>query len=211
MDSDANDFLQGLAAVGIRPDQLEAILLTHWHNDHSAGAAFLQRKFGVRIYYASAEKAQLTRESAPGGMRGWLGKHVPEAGVLVLLRGLLEEAAPEAVTAHHLVSDGEIVEGAFRVLATPGHTSGHVAYVHGPTRILFCGDALAVVGKSLRLMSRPVTPDLPSARASALLCLREQAEIICPGHRAPLAENVQQECRRLQDYLEAGGRWPLFG
>ena len=211
MDSDAADFLQGLQKIGIPPDRVKAILLTHWHNDHSAGAAFLQRKFGARVYYAAGEKPCLTRETASTGIRGWLGKHVPEEGMLVLLRGLLEEAAPQAVTADHLVTDGEIVEGAFRVLATPGHTAGHVAYLHEPTRILFCGDALAVVGKNLRMMARAVTPDLPQAKASALRCLREPAEIICPGHRAPLTQNVTQERRALQDHLEAGGRWPLLG
>jgi glyoxylase-like metal-dependent hydrolase (beta-lactamase superfamily II) len=211
MDSEAKDFLEGLEAIGVRPDQLEAILLTHWHNDHSAGAAFLQRNFDVRVYYAADEKPCLTRKTATQGIRGWLGKHVPEEGVLVLLRGLLEEAAPEAVTADYLVTEGEVVEGVFKVVATPGHTSGHVAYLHEPTRILFCGDALAVVGNRLRMMARPVTPDLPAARASALRCLREPAEIICPGHRAPLTENVRQECRRLQEYLESGGRWPLLG
>lgn len=211
MDSDATDFLEGLKSVGIQPEQLRAILLTHWHNDHSAGAAFLQRTFGVRVYYSFAERPCLTRESAAGGVRGWLGKRVPEAGVLVLLRGLLEEAAPEAVAADYFVSDGDLVEEEFRVLATPGHTDGHVAYLHEPTEILFCGDALAVVGKTLRLMARPVTPDLPLAEASALRCLREPVKIICPGHRSPLTENVKEECRRLRDYLEAGGRWPLLG
>ena len=208
MDSDAEDFLQGLAAVGMRPDRLRAILLTHWHNDHSAGAAFFQRKFGMQVYYAADEMPCLTRETATKGIRGWLGKRVAEAGVLVLLRGILEEAAPEAVKADHLVTEGEIVEGAFRVLATPGHTGRHAAYVHEPTRTLFGGDALAVVENGLRLMAKPVTPDLPAARISASRCVREDVEFICPGHRAPLIENVRQECRRLQEYFEAGGRWP---
>jgi glyoxylase-like metal-dependent hydrolase (beta-lactamase superfamily II) len=129
----------------------------------------------------------------------------------VLLRGLLEEASPEAVAATHLVSDGEPIEGTFRVLATPGHTEGHVAYLHEPTRTLFCGDALAAVGKRVRLMARPVTPDLPKARASALRCLRELPVLLCPGHRAPLTRNMHEECRRHQAYLEAGGRWPVLG
>jgi hypothetical protein len=83
--------------------------------------------------------------------------------------------------------------------------------LHQSTRTLFCGDALAVVADRLRLMARPVTPDVPAAKASALRCLRELPEIICPGHRAPLTESVSQECGRLRNYLEAGGRWPLLG
>jgi len=129
----------------------------------------------------------------------------------VLLRGLIEEATPEAVMADHLVADGEIIEGEFRVLATPGHTTGHVAYLHKPTQTLFCGDALAAVANKLRLMARPVTPDLSTATASALRCLRQEPGIICPGHRGPLTENVKEECGRLRSYLEAGGRWPLLG
>ena len=149
--------------------------------------------------------------SATRGIRAWLGKRIPEEGVLVLLRGLLEEAAPEAVEANHLVTDGESVEGLFRVVSTPGHTSGHVAYVHKRKRVLFCGDALAVVANRLRLMCRPVTPDIPGARASALRCLEERIDFVCPGHRVPLTENVEQERCRLRDYLQAGGHWPLLG
>lgn len=211
MDSNAADFLRGLKTLGISPERLQAILLTHWHNDHSAGAAFLQREYGVRVYYGASEHPFLTRESAKLGIRGWLARHVPEEGLLVLLRGLLEEAAPDAVRPDRLLADGEIVEGAFRTVATPGHTVGHTAYIHESKRILFCGDALAVVSGKLRLMAKPVTPDLAAARASALRCLRERVEIVCPGHRGPLASNVQHECRRLVDYLEGGGLWPLLG
>lgn len=211
MDSDAEDFLQATKEIGFTPDRLKAVLLTHWHNDHSAGAAFLKRNFPVKVYYHAGDQPYFTRASAPGGIRGWIGKRIPEEGVLVLVRGLLEESAPQAVNADHLVSDGEIIEGEFRVLATPGHTNGHVAYLHQPTQALFCGDALAVVSDRLRLMARPVTPDLNSARASALRCLSETPQFMCPGHREPLTANVEQECRRLRKYLEAGGRWPLLG
>jgi glyoxylase-like metal-dependent hydrolase (beta-lactamase superfamily II) len=211
MDSGAADFLQGLGEVGVAAERLKAVFLTHWHNDHSAGAAFLHRQFGVPVYYDAGDRPFLTRSTASRGIRGWLGRKIPEEGVLVLLRGLLEEAAPEAVAASHLVADGELLEGSFRVLATPGHTPGHVALIYEPARALFCGDALAVVGGQLRLMARPVTPDLENARVSALRCLREEVRFICPGHRGPLVENVNEERLRLQRCLETGGRWPLLG
>ena len=211
MDSGAEDFAAGLNELKIPPERLKAVLLTHWHNDHSAGAAFLKREFGVRVYYHAGDEPSFTRQTASRGIRSWLGQRVPEEGVLVLLRGLLEEAAPEAVQADHLVTDGEIIEQQFRVVATPGHTNGHVSYLHEPTQTLFCGDALAVVANQLRLMARPVTLDLPTARASALRCLREELRFICPGHRGPLTKNVREESVRLLGYLKSGGRWPLLG
>ena len=115
------------------------------------------------------------------------------------------------MTANHLVTYGESIEGSFRVITTPGHTDGHVAYVCKPTVTLFCGDALAVVANRLRLMARPVTPDLTAARASAVRCLREDANFICPGHRAPQIDNVTKERHRHLQYLENDGRWPLLG
>ena len=211
MESDAADFLQGLAEIGIAPERVRAVLLTHWHNDHAAGAAHLKRTFGVPVYYHKGDQDFLTRKTASAGIRGWVGRHIPEQGLLVLLRGLLEEASPEAVAADHLVLDTEILEGSFRVIATPGHTPGHAAYIHEASRTLFCGDALAVVDSRLRMMAKLVTPDVEAARISALRCLREQPRFICPGHRGPLTVNVTQECQRLRAYLEAGGRWPLLG
>jgi len=211
MDSGAADFLDGLQATRIDPRQVKGVFLTHWHNDHSAGAAFLKKNFGTPVYYADAEKPFLTRATAKHGLRTWLGERVPEEGPLVLLRGLLEEAAPAAVIADHLVRDGESLPGGFRAVASQGHTPGHVAYFHEPTRALFCGDALAVVNGQLRLMARPVTPDLRAAREAALRCLNEDARYICPGHRGPLTKNVAEERARLRAQLESGAPWPLLG
>ncbi|HUB80160.1 MAG TPA: MBL fold metallo-hydrolase [Bryobacteraceae bacterium] len=211
MDSHAGDFLEGMQAAGLSPDLLRAVLLTHWHNDHAAGAAFLKERFAARVYYHNSDIPWLTRRTATNSIRAWFGRHIPEEGVLVLLRGLLEDASPEAVEADCLVSDGEAIEGVFRVLTAPGHTPGHVAYFHEPTRALFCGDALAVVKHRIRLLARPVTPDLTEARRSAIKCLREEPDFLCPGHRRPLSQNVRQECRQLRAYLEGGGRWPLLG
>jgi glyoxylase-like metal-dependent hydrolase (beta-lactamase superfamily II) len=211
MDSAAVDFLEGLAAIRIEPSALKCVFLTHWHNDHSAGAAYLKKNFGTPVYYSPAEKPYLTRETAKHGLRTWLGSRVPEEGPLVLIRGLLEEAAPAAVIADYLVRDGEDLPGGFRVFATDGHTPGHVAYFHQPTRALFCGDALAVVDDRLRLMARPVTPDLHAARIAAMRCVEEDARVMCPGHRGPLTKNVTEERARMRAQLESGAAWPLLG
>jgi glyoxylase-like metal-dependent hydrolase (beta-lactamase superfamily II) len=85
MDSDGEDSLGGVKSVGIARSRLKGILLTHWHNHHSVGAAFLKSKFNVPAFYAEGDRPYLTRQTATTGMRGWPGEHVPEEGVLVLL------------------------------------------------------------------------------------------------------------------------------
>jgi glyoxylase-like metal-dependent hydrolase (beta-lactamase superfamily II) len=67
MDPDAEDFLGG---VGIPPSRLKAILLTHRHIDHSAGAAFLKSEFNVPVFCAEGDRSCLTRQTATKGMRG---------------------------------------------------------------------------------------------------------------------------------------------
>ena len=73
---------------------------------------------------------------------------MPELGPLVLLKGLLGEAVPRAVAATRLVHDGEQIEDEFDVIESPGHTPGHVSFFYRPERILFAGDALAVIDGS---------------------------------------------------------------
>jgi len=36
--------------LGVRPEQLDAILVTHEHSDHCAGVAALSRRFGIPVY-----------------------------------------------------------------------------------------------------------------------------------------------------------------
>jgi glyoxylase-like metal-dependent hydrolase (beta-lactamase superfamily II) len=216
MGSDGRDVELGLReAFGADVSQVRAILLTHWHNDHAAGAAAIKAKSGARVYYHQGDEAQLTRRTIHPGLRDRLALALPEAGPLVLLKGLLGDAIPRAVAADTLVDDKMLVEEDFEVIATPGHTPGHVAYFYRPERVLFAGDALAIKRHRVALMSRPVTPDLPTARRSVVDCLERslalRVQCICPGHQYPLTRDVQTSAARLRDHIANGGRWPIFG
>ena len=211
MDSEGADVERGLEALGMKVDSVRAILLTHWHNDHAAGAEAIRAASQARVFYHRGDQAQLTGSVTTGRARRWLSDQIPEAGVLVLLKGLLGEAVPRPIAAAETVSDRELLFDDFEVVCTPGHTPGHVSYFYRPARALFAGDALAVVGGRLRFMARSVTPDRTSARASFAKCLSLHPAIICPGHREPLLDRVEEACAGMRAQLDADAPWPLLG
>lgn len=211
MDSTGADVLALLRTMRAPEDSVRMILLTHWHNDHAAGASAIQRRSGCAVHYHMAEAPWLSRTHARGGLRGWLAKLIPEWGICVLFIGLLGEAVPKDVAATEHVVDGQIVAGDFEVMETPGHTRGHLSFYYRPEQALFAGDALAVIGSRVRFMARPVTMDLRLARRSMERCLARDIAILCPGHRTPLTEQVEQRCDEMRRYLAVGGCWPLFG
>jgi glyoxylase-like metal-dependent hydrolase (beta-lactamase superfamily II) len=192
-------------------ESVQAILLTHWHNDHAAGAEAVRRSSGAAVFYHEGDEPYFAGRTARRGLRGWVSEIIPEWGVLVLAKGLLGEATPRPVAATRLVRDGEVILDDFLVIETPGHTPGHVSYYYKPERALFAGDSLAVVDGRIRFMARPVTEDIYRARASMEKCLGLGIDILCPGHRNPLMNNVAAECSRMKEYLMSGGPWPLFG
>jgi len=211
MDSEGRDVEVALErAFGAGLADVRAVLLTHWHNDHAAGARAVQER-GAKVYYHAGDEAPLTRASARRGVRGWMAGHVPELGPLVLFKGLLGEAAPRAVAADRLIHDGETLEGEFEVIETPGHTPGHVSFFYAPERVLFAGDALAAIDGQVRFMSSVVTPDREAARRSMVRCLERAIDHVCPGHRMPLSADARARCTEMLDRLRAGAPWPLLG
>ena len=211
IDVSAADMIQGLAEAGRTPSDVRAILLTHWHNDHSSGAAELIARSGPRVYYHSVSRGKFTRESLAQGPRGWFAKRLPDAGFWAPTRGLLELAPPRAIHATQYVRDGELIEVAFRVIETPGHEQGHVSYFFEPERVLFAGDALAVEGERIVFMSRFLTDDRSAARDSMLRLLDVPAAAICPGHRYPLVNPDPRELDRMRQILRRLRWWPIIG
>jgi len=102
-------------------------------------------------------------------------------------------AHPETARHRHVdqvLADGERVSLApglgdwdLRVLYTPGHAQGHLAFLHERTRSLFCGDLIP--GGRGTVILDPPDGDLVSYLASLERVLGEPVETLFPAHGSP--------------------------
>jgi hydroxyacylglutathione hydrolase len=117
--------LEAAAELGV---QIEGILITHCHFDHIGAVAPVARATGAPVWCPELERPLLT------DIMRW----VPPGF------GPFENHEPE-----HTVKGGEHVKVAgmdFEVIATPGHSPGHVTYAlaqeGSPAPLLLSGDVL---------------------------------------------------------------------
>jgi glyoxylase-like metal-dependent hydrolase (beta-lactamase superfamily II) len=120
------DLDQVMAVVLEHEVKLEKILLTHGHMDHAAGTADLAREFSLPI------------EGPHEADKFWID-------------GIPQSAArygfppASAFTPDRWLQHGDTVRvGAMTldVLHCPGHTPGHVVFLHAPSRLALVGDVL---------------------------------------------------------------------
>ena len=93
------------------------------------------------------------------------------------------------------------VLGGLHVIATPGHTPGHVAYWQPGSHILFCGDVM-VRKPYLSLPFSTVTIDMAEDARSVGKLADLNPAVVCFGHGAPLTHDA---ARKIQDFARKLG------
>lgn len=159
-----------LAALAPRA-RITAILVTHAHRDHSAGARALQARTGAPVL-AFGER---TRSPAM--------ERLAASGVLGGGEGLDEGFAPDV-----RLRDGEAVTGdgwRLEAVHTPGHLGDHLCFAWTEGGALFSGDM--VMGWATTLISPP-DGDL-GAFLAGLRRLQDRGETTYfPGHGPPVRD-----------------------
>ncbi|MBI0476613.1 MBL fold metallo-hydrolase [Sphingomonas sp. MA1305] len=144
-----------LAVIGDRP--VRAILITHHHRDHSPASRPLACATGAPIMGA-----------APHHHGGGDPRHDAAFDA---------DYAPDRV-----LTEGDRVTGdgwTLSALATPGHTSNHLAFALAETQALFSGDH--VMGWATSVVSPP-DGDMGAYMASLDKLLSRDDRIYYPGH-----------------------------
>jgi len=128
--------MAALASIGSGPADVTRLLLTHAHPDHAGGAAHVAeatgRDFGVHEDDAAYAEAG---ESPPRDQSFLVARF--------MTRFMGSNAFP-AVTVGERLTDGQVLEvaGGLEVVHTPGHSPGHVAYLHRSSGVLITGDSI---------------------------------------------------------------------
>lgn len=121
-----------LRLLGVSPDDIRWVVLTHFHTDHAGGVGH----FPASEILAS-ETDYVYSRGLPGSLRGFLPQRWPEwfSPTLIAHRDGPFESFAQSTT---LTSAGDV-----HLIPTPGHTPGHlsVALEDGDRVIVFAGDA----------------------------------------------------------------------
>ncbi|MBA2176592.1 MBL fold metallo-hydrolase [Halobacillus locisalis] len=133
--------LKGLESLGISPQEIENVILTHIHLDHAGGAGLLIRECpNATVYVHKKGLRHLANPSRlEAGARMVYGDHFDELFAPIIP---IDEESLSAV------SDGERLSiGADRTLTfydTPGHAKHHIAIHDSLSQGLFIGDTAGI-------------------------------------------------------------------
>jgi glyoxylase-like metal-dependent hydrolase (beta-lactamase superfamily II) len=129
-------FPENLAQTGVRPQDIDTVVYTHLHLDHVGWTSRVVN--GTReLTFPRARHLLMSSEwnywtgPEPGEFHGALGPS-------------LEEVRQPLESRTEFIGDGQAIAAGVNVLATPGHTPGHLSLVvsSGAERAIILGDVM---------------------------------------------------------------------
>jgi glyoxylase-like metal-dependent hydrolase (beta-lactamase superfamily II) len=197
----------GLKAIGYGLGDVREFLVTHLHRDHYTQAIAVRRSYGNQVSVGVGEQASLeairTITVHPDVAR------LHQAGALELSQ-LLAEWKGERELAELEDPDRWLTDGvdiplqtrSLRVIATPGHTRGHVVFHDPQHNILFSGDhVLPHITPSIGVeLNRPRSPLRDYLTSLELIRALPDARLL-PAH-GPVTESVHDRINELLGHHE---------
>jgi glyoxylase-like metal-dependent hydrolase (beta-lactamase superfamily II) len=181
MPGDADRILDYVSKIGRTPTDLSTILITHADIDHAGAAAGIQARTGAAVYAARETAGYLKKGQSPPHMPGWVQ--------FLMDRFFTFKPLPESAV--HIIAEGDPLPDLedWRVLASPGHTTGHHSFYNPRQGILIAGDALNTRRDRLNCSEERISADVDAARQSARRLLRLTPAVIACGHGSPFLEH----------------------
>jgi glyoxylase-like metal-dependent hydrolase (beta-lactamase superfamily II) len=176
----------GLAHIGVAPDDVTRLLVTHAHPDHVGGLSGLRGRTGATVAVHERDAAYVREGKGPVLDHSTLG------GRLMRRKG---KSAPTPVD-DELV-DGQVLDvaGGLRVLHTPGHTPGHIALLHEPSRVLITGDSVLNAFNRMRWPAGWLCTDAALNRRTASALADADYEVAAFTHGPEIRDRARETVR----------------
>jgi glyoxylase-like metal-dependent hydrolase (beta-lactamase superfamily II) len=199
-----------LDALGRELRDVRRFLVTHVHRDHYELAVTVRRELGNRVSLGLGEKANVDLLTSPG--RAPLGSQITQltrAGAAELCDWLVQRARSighdpsKWQGPDDWLVDGQQVEASdrtLRVVATPGHTRGHVVFVDEAADLMFTGDhVLPHITPSIGFEGAPGPLPLGDFMDSLRLVRQLPDRRMLPAH-GPVRSSVHLRIDELLDH-----------
>lgn len=125
-----------LRRLGLGPESIRGIVLTHGHLDHAGNLAFFKEWTGAQVYGHPLEQKHVDGCYPYEGTARWCGRLEAAGRAAFRYR-------PAAID--EPFEDGDVIPvwGGLRVVHLPGHTEGHCGFYSEKHDLLFSGDLFA--------------------------------------------------------------------
>jgi glyoxylase-like metal-dependent hydrolase (beta-lactamase superfamily II) len=202
---DWNLLVSSLQQLGATANDLDAVLLTHSHVDHTGFAEKARTDVGAAVWIHEADA-----DAIKAGKVSWKNERSNFAYVLhgtfwstafsLGKRGATKFIPVKEVSSF---SDGETIDvpGQPRAIHTPGHTPGSAAIAAESRSALMTGDAMctwnAYTGRSgPQIMPSALNQSNDQCFESLDRLASVKADVILPGHGDPFTEGIPEAIRR---------------
>lgn len=181
--------VSALASIGKHPRDVQRIVLTHAHFDHSGGAARMVDEtaaVGVDVHADDAEYVR-TGTRVPGDMASTAGR--------IFARAPWGDFQATPVSAE--LADGQVLDvaGGLRILHTPGHTPGHISLLHPGSGVLITGDSIFNMNSRMSWPTKVVCTSFRQNVETAHALGEVDYSIAAFTHGPEIRENAREQVR----------------
>ena len=192
-----------LATLGRGLEDLEAVLITHAHSDHTGFAERARSTTQAPVWIHQADAA-VAKGAKPGKNDGKARSYLLRVEFYRTLFSLARRGATRLLPIVEVstFADGESLQvpGRPRAVHAPGHTPGSAALLLEGRRVLLTGDVLVtrnpLTGRvGPQIMPAGLNRDTPQALGSLGVLDGVPADVLLPGHGEPWTEGAAEAAR----------------